>query len=46
MVGHPAMLRPSEATTEQDAEAEVRKVIDRALDIVEALRLFGPEAKR
>jgi hypothetical protein len=41
-VGQPAMLRLGEAPSEQQAEAQVRKVIDRALDVVEALRFLNP----
>lgn len=45
MVGQPAMLRLGEATTEQQAEMEVWRVIDRSLDVTEALRFLDP-AKR
>jgi len=42
MVGQPAMLRLGEATTEQQAEMQVWRVIDRALDVVETLRFLDP----
>jgi hypothetical protein len=45
MVGQPAMLRLGEATTEQQAEMQVWRVIDRSLDVAEALRFSDP-AKR
>jgi hypothetical protein len=44
MVGRPAMLRVGVAKTEQQAEMEVWRVIDRALDVAETLRFS--EAKR
>jgi hypothetical protein len=40
MVGKPKMLRMGDAETEHRAEIEVRGVIDRALDVVEALRFL------
>ena len=40
MVGKPEMLRMGDAETERRAEIEVRGVIDRALDVVEALRFL------
>lgn len=42
MVGQPAMLRLGEATTEQQAEMQVWRVIDRSLDEAEALRFLDP----
>jgi hypothetical protein len=40
MVGKPEMLRMGDAETEHRAEIKVRGVIDRALDVVEALRFL------
>lgn len=37
------MLRLGDAATEQQAEMRVRKVIDRALDVKEALRFLDPK---
>jgi hypothetical protein len=47
MVGRPEMLRIGEADTEQQAEAKVHEVIDRALKVAETLRFpGGPKQKR
>lgn len=43
MVGQPEMLGLGEAETEDQAEARVREVIDRALDVQEALRFLNPQ---
>jgi hypothetical protein len=43
LVGQPEMLRLGDAATEQQADMQVRKVIDRALDVVEALRFLDPK---
>jgi hypothetical protein len=43
LVGQPEMLRLGDAATEQQAEMRVRKVIDRALDVKEALRFLDPK---
>lgn len=40
MVGQPEMLRLGEATTESQAAMHVHAVIDRALDVQEALRIL------
>jgi hypothetical protein len=42
MVGQPEMLRIGDAETEREAEAQVHEVIDRALDVTEALRFLDP----
>jgi hypothetical protein len=42
VVGQPEMLRLGEEETEDQAEARVREVIDRALDVQEALRFLNP----
>jgi hypothetical protein len=42
MVGEPEMLRLGDAATEDQAEIQVRRVIDRALDVAEALRFLNP----
>jgi hypothetical protein len=47
MVGRPEMLRIGEADTEQQAEAKVHEVIDRALKVEETLRFqVGPKQER
>jgi hypothetical protein len=43
LVGQPEMLRLGDAATEEQADMHVRKVIDRALDVVEALRVLDPK---
>ena len=43
LVGQPEMLRLGDAATEEQADMQVRKVIDRALDVVEALRFLDPK---
>jgi hypothetical protein len=43
LVGQPEMLRLGEAATEQQADVQVRKIIDRALDVKEALRFLEPK---
>ncbi len=43
MVGQPEMLRLGEATSEPQAEMHVHAVIDRALDVQEALQFLDPE---
>jgi hypothetical protein len=43
VVGQPEMLGLGEAETEDQAEARVREVIDRALDVQEALRFLNPQ---
>jgi hypothetical protein len=40
MVGKPEMLRMGDEETEGDANRRVHEVIDRALDVQEALRFF------
>jgi hypothetical protein len=40
MVGQPEMLRMGDAETENQAEIQVRDVIDHALDVVKALRFL------
>jgi hypothetical protein len=46
LVGQPEMLRLGEATTEHQADMQVRQVIDRALDLQETLRsLAGNDTK-
>jgi hypothetical protein len=42
LVGQPEMLRLGDAETEHRAEIEVRQVIDRALDVQEALLFLNP----
>jgi hypothetical protein len=42
LVGQPEMLRMGDAETEHRAEIQVRNVIDRALDVIEALRFLAP----
>jgi hypothetical protein len=42
MVGQPEMLRIGDAETEREAETQVHEVIDRALDVTEALRFLDP----
>jgi hypothetical protein len=42
VVGQPEMLRLGEDKTEDQAEARVREVIDRSLDVQEALRFLNP----
>lgn len=42
-MGQPEMLRLGDAATEQQADMWVRKVIDRALDVQEALRFLDPK---
>jgi hypothetical protein len=44
VVGHPEMLRLGEEDTEAHATARVHEVIDRALDVQEALRFLNPAA--
>ena len=45
VVGQPEMLRLGEEETEAQADARVREVIDRALDVQEALRFLDPAAR-
>jgi hypothetical protein len=42
LVGQPEMFRLGDAETEDRAEIEVRQVIDRAVNVVEALRFVKP----
>jgi hypothetical protein len=42
MVGQPEMLRMGEAATDHQAEKRVHLVIDRALDVQEAVRFLNP----
>jgi hypothetical protein len=46
MVGKPEMLRLGDAETEDQAEIQVRQVIDRALDVAEALLFLDPRQRR
>jgi hypothetical protein len=47
MVGRPEMLRIGEADTEQQAEAKVHEVIDRAIQLEQSLRFqVGPKQQR
>jgi hypothetical protein len=46
MVGKPEMLRLGDAATEDQAEIQVRQVIDRALDVAEALLFLDPRQRR
>jgi hypothetical protein len=43
LVGQPEMLRLGDAATEEQADMQVRKVIDRALDVVEVLQFLDPK---
>jgi hypothetical protein len=44
MVGRPEMLRIGDAATEDQAELEVREVIDRAIELEQSLRFqVGPK---
>jgi hypothetical protein len=42
LVGQPEMLRIGDAETERRAEAQVHEIIDRSLDVKEALRFLDP----
>jgi hypothetical protein len=42
MVGQPEMLRMADEETEHHAEMRVQMVIDRALDVQEALKFLDP----
>jgi len=42
MVGKPEMLRMGDEETEREADRRVHEVIDRALDVQEALRFLDP----
>jgi hypothetical protein len=46
MVGKPEMLRLGDAATEDQAEIQVRQVIDRALDVAEALLFLNPRQRQ
>ena len=46
MVGKPEMLRMGDEETERGADRRVREVIDRALDVREALKFLDPSRSR
>lgn len=46
MVGQPEMLRIGDAPTEQQAEAQVQQVIDRALTVQQTLRSLKLKRQR
>jgi hypothetical protein len=45
MVGKPAMLRMGDEETEREASRRVHEIIDRALDVQEALRFLNPSQR-
>jgi hypothetical protein len=45
MVGKPEMLRMGDEETEREADRRVHEIIDRALDVQEALRFLNPSQR-